>query len=47
MNKYVQDNNVKGSQEKRLKTKITRDVLSKRETEELGVKTSPHPSKPK
>ena len=47
MNKYVEVNSVKCSKEKKIKLKITRDVLLKRKTEELGIKISPSPSKPK
>ena len=47
MSIYVQGNNVKGSREKNIKPKITRDVLSKRKTEEFGVKTSLRLLKPK
>ena len=47
MNKYVEVNSVKGSREKKIKPKITRDVLLKRKIEELGIKISPWPSKPK
>jgi len=47
INIYVQGNNEKGSKEKNIKPKIIRDVLLKRKIEELGVKISPWPSKPK
>ena len=47
MNKYVEVNNVKGSREKKIKPKITLDVLLKRKIEELGIKISSWPSKPK
>ena len=45
MNKYVQENNVKGSRE--LKPKITRNVLSNKKTKELDIKTSSWLPKPK
>lgn len=41
MNIYVQGNNVKSSREENIKPNITRDMLSKRKIEELGVKNSP------
>ena len=43
----VQGKYVKGSREKNNKPMLTRDVLLKRKTKELGVKTSPQPSDPK
>ena len=47
MNIKVQCDNVKGSREKNIKPKITRNMLSKRKTEKLSVKTSPLLFKPK
>ena len=47
MNIKVQCDNVKGSREKNIKPKITRNMLWKRKTEKLSVKTSPLLFKPK
>ena len=47
MNKYVEVNSVKCSREKKIKPKITRDVLLKRKIKELGIKISPSPFKQK
>ena len=47
MNIDVPGKYIKGNREKNSKPRITRDVLSKRKTKELGVQTSLWPSKPK